>query len=106
MSDNFLQQIKTTEANAQKMVQEAQEKAQHYLEEEKKKLEKQRSKNLEIARSKAKKKVFDKQSEMKSTYNDLVSKKQKDIRLMEKSIEEKQEKVLSTAYHYFLNNLI
>lgn len=106
MSDNFLQQIQTTETQAQKMIHDAEQKGIKDLEIHKKKLEKNREMKNEQAKTEAKKKIIEKQTELKKVYTDTIAKEKKEIESQKRQLKEKEEKALSTAQLFFLNELI
>lgn len=106
MSDTFLQQIQSTETEAKEMIKNAKEEAQKELQQEEKRLQKERENALNVAREDAKKKILDKQSAMKKTYNDQVEKERKDIESQKRTIAEKESKVLSSTEHFFINDLL
>lgn len=106
MSDNFLQQIQTTEDKAQEMVFVAQDKAQNDLSAEEKQLAKKREESIESSRIEAKNKIKAKQTEMKGVYNNEVEQERKKIIEIKNKAESKYEKSLPVAYQYLLNELI
>jgi len=106
MSDNFLQQIQSTETQAQKMIHDAELKAEKELDETKKQYELNRKKKLEEAKAKAKQKILAKQTEMKKIYTDEIEKEKRNIEQKKRQTQEKQSSVLSSAQVYFINNLL
>jgi hypothetical protein len=106
MSDNFLQQIQTTETQAQKLVHDAEQKGIKDLEAHKKKLEKDREMKNENAKNEAKKEMVAKQAQYKKKYTDDMAQETKEIEAQKRQLKSKEEKALSAAQLYFLNELI
>lgn len=106
MSDNFLQQIQSTEAQAQKMIHDAEQKSIKELDLHKKKLEKDREMKNENAKNEAKKKILAKQTELRKVYTETIAQEAREIDSQKRQLQGKQEKAISTALLYFQNDLI
>lgn len=106
MSDDFLTQIQKAEGEAEKLISKAQEKAQRDVQDEKQKLVKSREKKMEDARTKAKERLAEKQKEMRKVYDGMVADGKKSADTLENECKPKQEKIISTAFLYLLNDLI
>ncbi|MCF7917556.1 hypothetical protein K9L27_00940 [Candidatus Gracilibacteria bacterium] len=106
MSNDFLTQIQKAELDAEKLIQKAQEKAQHGVQDERQKLVKEREQHLDDARVSAKKRLSEKQKEMRKLYDDMVKEGQRSAQTLQNECKPKMEKVLTTASLYLLNDLI
>ena len=106
MSDDFLTRIQNAESEAQQLIEKALEKKKHELQKEQQKLNETRTKNLENARVKAKEKLSAKQKEMRTVYDQLVNEGIKESQALELGAGSKMDKVQSSAFLFFTNELI
>jgi vacuolar-type H+-ATPase subunit H len=105
-SNDFLTQIQTTEAKAQKAVQEAKAKQQSDLQKYESKLADARTKTLGASREEVKQSLKEKQVEMKDFYEQMKREGNKEAQKLEREVEPKLDKVLVGAQMYLLNDLL
>ena len=106
MSDDFLARIQKSEEEAQQLIEKALEKKKNELQKEHQRLAETRTKNLEKSRAKAKGKLVEKQKEMRGVYDQLVTEGKKESQALEGEADKKMDKVQSSAFLFFTNELI
>lgn len=104
--DDFVTQILAAEEEAAAGIEKAEKKSQNDLLQYQSKLAHAREASLEKLRDKSKEKLKDRQAAAKKKYEEAINEGQREAAQLEKELEGKLDKHMSTAQAYFLNELL
>lgn len=106
MSNDFFEQVTKAEEQAKKIVEDAKQKMHTSLISETADLEKIQGKNIASSRENSKKKLAEKQKEMRTMYDGLRKEGVREVQQLENSITPKMDKPVSGAFNYLLEELL